>query len=128
MKNAKLIGAVALVATTTLVACERRNDTRVAAADNSARNVRDRDGDTLTADDQGGSEGDRAITQKIRQAVVDDETLSVNGHNVKIITVNGAVTLRGPVASAQERDRIAAMATQIAGAGKVHNQLEIAHN
>lgn len=97
-------------------------------ADNTGRNVRDRDGDTLTSGDQSETEADRTITQKIRQAVVADDSLSMTAQNVKIITVNGVVTLRGPVKSDQERKNIGAKAMQIAGAGKVQNHLEIAPN
>lgn len=95
-------------------------------ADNTGRNARDRDGRTLTSEDQSEKKADRELTQKIRQAVMDDESLSTSAHNVKIISVDGVVTLRGPVHSAKEKNAIAAKATKIAGAGKVKNQLEIA--
>jgi len=96
------------------------------APDNTGRNIRDRSGETLTPGDQSSSEADLALTQKIRQAVVADDSLSTNAHNVKIITNNGIVTLRGPVNSAQEKANIDAKAKQIAGATKVKNELEIA--
>ena len=96
------------------------------APDNSGRNVRDRGGDTLTSGDQSETEVDRTLTQKIRQAVVADDSLSMTAKNVKIITVNGVVTLRGPVKSEQERSKIGTMASTIAGSGKVQNQLEVA--
>lgn len=95
------------------------------APDNTGRNVRDQ-GDTLTSGDQSETKADITLTQKIRQAVMADDSLSMLAHNVKIITVNGVVTLRGPVKSEQERSSIAAKATQIAGAGKVQNHLEVA--
>lgn len=95
------------------------------APDNTGRNVRDRSGDTLTPGDQSESEADRTLTQRVRQAVVADDSLSTNAHNVKIITVNGVVTLRGPVNSTKEKATIDAKAQQIAGATKVNNQLEI---
>ena len=94
-------------------------------ADNTGKNVRDRGDDTLTPTDQGGSPADRELTAKIREAIVDDDALSVQAQNVKIITVNGAVTLRGPVKSAAEKAAVDAKAKKIAGAGRVHNQLEI---
>ncbi|MFN0130550.1 MAG: BON domain-containing protein [Verrucomicrobiales bacterium] len=99
-----------------------------AAPDNTEKNVRDRSGATLTPGDQSESAADIALTQQIRQAVVADAALSTNAHNVKIITSNGVVTLRGPVASAQEKANIDAKAQQIAGATKVKNELEIAAN
>jgi hyperosmotically inducible protein len=95
-------------------------------ADDSGRNVRDRQSDTLTAGDESSSPSDIALAQKIRQQVVADASLSTMAHNVKIITVNGVVTLRGPVKTPSEKERVAATAAQIAGAGKVHNDLEIA--
>jgi hyperosmotically inducible periplasmic protein len=94
-------------------------------ADNTGKNVRDRADETLTPTDQGGSEADRDLTAKIRQAIVDDDALSVQAQNVKIITVDGAVTLRGPVKTAAEKSAIDAKAKKIAGANRVHNQLEI---
>ena len=96
-----------------------------AAPDNTGSNVRDRSGKTLTPGDQSESEADRTLTQRIRQAVVADDSLSTNAHNVKIITINGVVTLRGPVKSAKEKANIGAKAQHIAGAKNVDNQLEI---
>jgi hyperosmotically inducible protein len=95
------------------------------AADNTAINERDSTGATTTPADQGNSEADLAMLAKIRQAVVDDKALSTNAHNVKIVTNNGVVTLRGPVKSAEEKKTIEAKATQVAGVTKVENLLEI---
>jgi osmotically-inducible protein OsmY len=67
------------------------------------------------------------LTRRVREAVVADKSLSTNAHNVKIITINGVVTLRGPVASDTERSKIVATAQQIAGKNKVDNKLEVAH-
>lgn len=94
-------------------------------ADNTARNVRDRNRDAVTPTDQGGSAEDRAITQRIRQAVVDRDDFSTNAHNVKIITVDGVVTLRGPVESTDEKTVIASLARQTAGVKRVDDQLEV---
>lgn len=96
------------------------------APDNTGRNVRDRGGKTLTSGDQSEAPEDIALTQKIRKAVVADDSLSMVAHNVKIITVNGVVTLRGPVKSEAERKKITAQAESIAGPGKVRNHLEVA--
>ena len=95
------------------------------APDNTGRNVRDRSGTTLTPGDQSESEADRTLTQEIRRAVVADDSLSTTAKNVKIITVDGVVTLRGPVNSPHEKQVIAAKAQQIAGVNKVDNQLEV---
>ncbi|HEX2879392.1 MAG TPA: BON domain-containing protein [Polyangiaceae bacterium] len=97
-----------------------------AAADNTKVNERDRNADTLTPGDQGESDADRTITQRVRQAVVARDGLSVTAQNVKIITIDGVVTLRGPVKDAQERSTIAALAQGVDGVKRVDNQLEIA--
>jgi osmotically-inducible protein OsmY len=98
------------------------------APDNTGSNDRDRSGKTLTPGDQSESKADLDLTQRVRQAVVADDSLSTNAHNVKIITVNGVVTLRGPVNSAKEKANIDAKAQQIAGATKVNNHLEIVNH
>ena len=67
------------------------------------------------------------LTRRIREAVVADKSLSTNAHNVKIITINGMVTLRGPVESDAERSKIVATAQQLAGKNKVDSKLEIAN-
>ena len=99
-----------------------------AAADNTDKNERDRSGSALTPGDQGSSEADRTITQQIRQGVVKDDALSVTAKNVKIITVEGVVTLRGPVKTAEEKSAISNIAQAASGVKKVDNQLEVAVN
>jgi hyperosmotically inducible protein len=94
--------------------------------DNSGRNVRDRNDQTKTSGDQSENEADRTITQNIRQAVTADDSLSTNAKNVKIVTNDGVVTLRGPVKSEQEKAQIESKAKQIAGVKSVDNQLEVA--
>jgi len=98
------------------------------AADNTKKNERDRDPSALTPGDQGESEADRTITQKIRQEVVKDDSLSMTAKNIKIITLNGVVTLRGPVKSEKEKTEIAALVQRVGGMTRVDNQLEIASN
>lgn len=95
------------------------------ASDNTGTNTRDRNDARLTPFDQGSSEADREITQAIRQAVVDGDEMSVNAQNVKIITKNGVVTLRGPVETSAERAAIETLAQRTAGVNRVDNQLEI---
>jgi hyperosmotically inducible periplasmic protein len=106
---------------------DQPSQTATVAADNSGTNVRDRNDATKTSGDQSESEGDRTISQNIRQAITADDSLSTNGKNVKIITVDGVVTLRGPVKSETEKTNIVAKAQQIAGVKSVENQLEIAN-
>jgi osmotically-inducible protein OsmY len=90
--------------------------------------VRDRGGDTRTPGDQSESAADRVITQQIRQAVVADASLSMLAKNIKIITADGIVTLRGPVQSSQEKEVIEVKARQLAGMNQVDNQLEVKSN
>jgi len=97
-------------------------------ADNTAINERDRGDAALTPGDQGSSESDRTITQQIRQGVVKEDGLSITAKNVKIITVDGAVTLRGPVKSDKEKSTISGIAQGAPGVKRVVNQLEIAAN
>jgi hyperosmotically inducible periplasmic protein len=123
---------VLLLSTALLVGCSknRTEDKQVSQTavepDNSGRNVRDRNDQNKTAGDQSENEADRTITQNIRQAVTADDSLSTNAKNVKIITNDGTVTLRGPVKSEKEKAEIEAKAKQVAGVKRVDNQLEVA--
>lgn len=92
-------------------------------ATNTKINDRDRH-DALTPTDQGGGK-DTEITAAIRRAVVGDGSLSFTAKNVKIITVGGKVTLRGPVKSDEEKKTIEAKAKSTAGVSEVDNQLEV---
>ena len=96
-----------------------------AAPDNTKVNERDTNSAAPTPMDQGNNASDLKITQKIRQAVMADGSLSFTAKNVKIITQNGKVTLRGPVNSEDERSRIEAAARKVAGTAVVDNQLEV---
>lgn len=133
MKKAMLLSMLALLA----VSCEQHdknvkaapNNTNAAAsknydADNTGRNVRDRD-KTITPGDQSEDEVDRTITKNIRQALMADDGLSTNAKNVKIITIRRVVTLRGPVATAQEKELIERKASQVKDVEKVDNFIEV---
>lgn len=95
-----------------------------AEADNTGRNVRERDDETLTPDDQSNSAPDIDLTQKIRKGITSNDAMSVQARNVKVITQNGVVTLRGPVKTEQEKTTIESLAKN-AGATRIDNQLEI---
>jgi len=95
-------------------------------ADNTGRNVRDRDDAAKTADQQSNSKQDVEITRAVRRAIVKDKSLSTSAHNVKIITTDGVVTLRGPVTSKEEKANVAAKTRKVAGVSKVENELEVA--
>lgn len=92
-------------------------------ADNSEMNKQE--GKGMTAEQQKENESDREITRKIRRAVVKDKSLSITAHNVKIITRDGKVTLKGPVKSQKEKQQVEKIASQIAG-GKVTSELKVA--
>jgi hyperosmotically inducible periplasmic protein len=94
-------------------------------ADNTARNERDRNDSAVTPIDQGNSQSDLDITQRIRQAVMKDDTLSFTAKNVKIITRDGKVVLRGAVKSYEERLAIESAAKNVAGQGNVQSELEV---
>ena len=94
-------------------------------ADSTENNVRDKDNATLTPTDQArGSQNDVDLTRRIREALVADKALSTNGQNIKIVTLNGKTTLRGPVKDKNEQARIVKKASKIVGRSNVVNQLE----
>jgi hyperosmotically inducible periplasmic protein len=98
-------------------------DTQQSAPDNSKVN---RNQDPPTADQQKMNPADRDLTKKIRMALHDDKSLSMYAHNIKIISQDGKVTLRGPVRSDDEKAAIEAKAVAVAGHGNVTNHLHVA--
>jgi len=95
------------------------------AADNTKVNERDRSQTEPTADQQKDNRSDQDITQQIRQSIMKDKSLSTYAHNVKVVTQNGQVTLKGPVRSEEEKKTVEAKATEVAGENKVTSQLDI---
>jgi osmotically-inducible protein OsmY len=95
------------------------------ALENTELNTRDKDSTTLTPVDQKESKADIDITAAIRKKIIRDKRLSVNAQNVKIITLNGVVTLRGPVETKKEKKRIQKIVKKTRGVVKIDNQLEI---
>ena len=100
-------------------------DPQSTSPDNTKMNAQDRDKAAPTADQQKDNRSDRDITQQIRQSLVKDKSLSSYGHNVKVITQNGQVTLKGPVRSDDEKKAIEAKATEVAGENKVTSELNV---
>src|SRR5260370_9007352 len=98
-------------------------DPQPPAPDNTKKN---KDQTSPTADQQKMNASDREITQKIRKAINEDKSLSTYAHNIKIITQDGKVTLRGPVRSEDEKNNLQAKAVAVPGTKKLTNQLEIA--
>ena len=115
----------ALLCVAALLAAQQPNSQNAGASDNSSVNQRDRNANEPTADRQKDDRSDRDITQQIRQAIIKDKSLSTYAHNVKIITQNGQVTLKGPVRSADEKRAVEAKAAEIAGENKVTSELAV---
>jgi hyperosmotically inducible periplasmic protein len=95
------------------------------APDNTKVNERDRSPNEPTADQQKDNRSDRDITQQIRQSIMKDKSLSTYAHNIKIVTQNGQVTLKGAVRSEDEKRAIEAKAAEVAGQDKVSSELNI---
>ena len=115
---------VALALVTGAAGSEDKDDGKL-DRDNTGVNERDRD-ERPTAQSAGSDRSDVDVMAAIRRRVVDDGDLSTNAHNVKIIAEDGVVTLRGPVASAAERDTVERIAVDVVGKKNVKNELEIA--
>ncbi len=108
-------------------AADQTNANRASTAtspDNTGLNTRDRSDATLTPGDQGGTEADRELTRRIRRAITSNDQLSTDAKNIKIITTNGKVTLRGPVKDQQEQKTIESVVQQM-GVTSLDNQLEV---
>ena len=120
MKRTLLV--LTCLSTVTLAAMAADDKTK---PDNTAINERDRSRETQTSGDQSNSSADLKITQAIRQVLMNDSELSTTAKNVKIITNNGQVTLRGPVKTAQEKAKIDQLAKSAAGGAKIDDQLEV---
>src|ERR1700735_1037244 len=88
-------------------------DTRSPQPEHNQINKRDRNADEATADQQKGNATDRELTRQIRRSIVADKSLSTYAHNIKIISQNGAVTLKGPVRSDEEVRSIVSKATDV---------------
>jgi len=97
-----------------------------APADNTKVNQRDRAKGAVTADQQKENAADRELTQKIRRAIMNDKTLSSYAHNVKVVSQDGRVTLKGPVRTEAEKKSVETKATEVAGEGHVTSEISIA--
>jgi hyperosmotically inducible protein len=117
--------ALAFLLTLGFVVASAQDPSAAPAPDNSKVNERDRNKVEPTADQQKENRPDREITRDIRRSIVQDKSLSTYAHNVKIISQNGMVTLKGPVRSEDEKNAIEAKAAEVVGKDKVTNQLEV---
>ena len=95
------------------------------SSDNTKMNQRDRNQSEPTADQQQNNRSDLEITRQVRKAIEADKSFSTYAHNVKVITQNGQVTLKGPVRSEEEKRAVEAKAAEVAGEGKVTSELTV---
>lgn len=118
-----LLGACLLLGASMPAGIPAPQDQQPPAADNTKTN---KDKTSPTADQQKMNPADRELTKKIRASINSDKTLSTYAHNVKIISQDGKVTLRGPVRSEDEKTAIESKAAAIAGPNSVTNMLDVA--
>jgi hyperosmotically inducible periplasmic protein len=123
-KCLSLLGATVLLSASLVAATVQQE--QQPAPDNTKANQGDNSKGAVTADQQKMDPADRNITKQIRSAIYKDKSLSTYAHNIKIISQDGKVTLKGPVRTPDEKDSIGAKAASIVGADNVTNQIEVA--
>ena len=94
-------------------------------ATNTRMNSRDRVADTTKPTDQSNDKADIRLAAAVRRAIENDKSLSTSAHNVKLIANGGVVTLRGPVASDEEKQKVAQIAGAVDGVKSVDNNLDV---
>jgi hyperosmotically inducible protein len=124
-RRAVVILGVSLISSFAVPARPALQDAQQPASDNTKTNERDKDKTSPTADQQKMNPNDRTITKKIRMAIHEDKSLSTYAHNIKIITQDGKVTLKGPVRSEEEKNDVFAKAIAVAGDGNVTNEIDV---
>jgi hyperosmotically inducible periplasmic protein len=80
---------------------------------------------TVAARQQPASEADQELGSSIRQAIVDDDSLSTTAKSVTVASLDGVVTLRGRVESPGEKQAIAAIARRAPGVKRVDDRIGI---
>src|SRR5579864_1238855 len=125
MRHPKMLLTI-LFCATAVMGYGQTPDTTTPKPDNTKVNQRDRNAGEVTADQQKMNATDRELTRKIRRSIMADKSLSTYAHNIKIISQNGTVTLKGPVKSDDEKQTIVAKAVAVAGsADKVTDQISV---
>lgn len=82
----------------------------------------------VTAMDQAGTgQSDTDLTRRVRQSLVNDPGLSVRAKNITVISEGGNITLKGAVATNQEKARVEELAEGVQGARNVDNQTEVSN-
>src|SRR5665213_3693333 len=124
MKHSKII-LTTLFCVAAVISYGQTPDTST-KPDNTKVNRRDRNAGEVTADQQKVNATDQDLTKRIRQSIMSDKSLSTYAHNIKIISQNGTVTLKGPVKSDDEKKAVMAKAVAVAGsADKVTDQISV---
>jgi hyperosmotically inducible protein len=123
--KAKLICGI-VVNAAALVALQSANAQAVPPPDNTKSNKTDLSNRQVTADAQKENEADRGLVQRIRKSLMAQKDLSTYAHNVKIVALNGQVTLNGVVRSDDEKSKVAGLAEEVAGKQNVVNDLKVA--
>jgi hyperosmotically inducible periplasmic protein len=109
-----------------LIALQSAGAQAVPPADNTKSNQTDPSNKEVTADSQKENESDRGLVSRIRKSLMAEKDLSTYAHNVKIVAVDGQVTLNGVVRSDEEKRKVASLAEEIAGKQNVVNDLKVA--
>ena len=125
MRKTLLAFAASLLLASSMFAASAQQEPQP-APDNTKTNQGDANKNATNADQQKMNPADRDTTKQIRSALMKDKSLSTYAHNIKIITRDGKVTLKGPVHSEDEKASIEAKAASVAGADNVSNQLTVA--
>jgi hyperosmotically inducible periplasmic protein len=125
MKRMFVLAGWLLLGCGTIALAQEPASQNAPATDNTKMNQRDRNPNEPTADQQQNNRADRDLTQQVRKAIASDKNLSEYAHNVKVITQNGQVTLKGPVRSEEEKSAVEAKAAAVAGEGKVTSELTV---
>jgi osmotically-inducible protein OsmY len=120
-----LVGVLVLGCGTLVLAQDSAGQNAPSSSDNTKMNQRDRTQNEPTADKQQNNRSDLEITKQVRKAIEADKSFSTYAHNVKVITQNGQVTLKGPVRSEGEKHAVEARAAEVAGDGKVNSELTV---
>jgi hyperosmotically inducible periplasmic protein len=124
MKHSKVV-LIILFCIAAVISYGQTPDTSTPKPDNTKVNKRDRNAGEVTADQQKANATDQDLTRRIRQSIMSDKSLSTYAHNIKIISQNGTVTLKGPVKSDDEKKAVMAKAVAVAGTEKVTDQISV---
>ncbi len=125
MTNNKLLSISTMFVMAVVLSVGVQSASFAEMADNTGVNARDKAPEAVTADAQSQSPEDMKITADIRSGILSDQALSTYAHNIKIIVQNGKVTLKGPVRSSDEQEKIKDIASGVVGYGNISNELDV---